>query len=110
MSKSTDKITEKRRHERKDTNVQVEVVTGGMLHKEKAKNVSFSGIYIENSDFHKYELDQEIVLAFESKDGQAHTIEGKIVRKDEKGAAIKFKEELVSVALKHASEWKPPKK
>jgi len=108
MSKPTDKISEKRKHERKSTNVPVEVVSGGQLHKETAKNVSFSGIYIQNPDFNKYELGQEIVLAFESKDGQAYTIEGRIVRKDENGAGIQFEEELISIALKHASEWSDP--
>lgn len=107
--KPSDKYSEKRRHERKTTNVQVEVVSQGELHKETAKDVSFSGIYIRNSDFEKYEINQEIVIAFESKDGQAHTIEGVIVRKDENGAGIQFKEELVSVALKAAEEWKKEK-
>ncbi len=109
MDEQTDTITEKRKHERNQTSVPVEVVTGGQLHKETAKDVSFSGIYIRNTDFHKYDINQEIVLAFESKDGQAHTIEGIIIRKDNFGVGIQFNEKLVSVALKHASEWETQK-
>ncbi|MFH2091976.1 MAG: PilZ domain-containing protein [Pseudomonadota bacterium] len=108
MGKKEKIKVEKRKHQRKQTSVQVEVVTGGQLHKEIARDVSFSGIYIKNSDFHKYEVNQDIVLAFESKDGEPYTIEGKVIRKDEKGTAIQFNEELVSIALKHAEEWKPP--
>lgn len=99
------KITEKRKHERKATRVPVEVVSRGQIHKETAGNVSFSGIYIKNADVEKYDLNQEIVLAFESKDGKPYTAEGIIVRKDENGAGIQFKTELVTIALQHAAEW-----
>jgi hypothetical protein len=98
-------VTEKRKHRREKTNVPVEVVSGGQLHKEMAKDVSFNGIFINNTEFDKYEVGQEVVLAFESKDGEAYTVEGRIVRKDENGAGIEFTEELVSEALKHAKEW-----
>ena len=92
------------------TSVPVEVVSVGKLHKETAKDVSFSGIYIESSDFHKYELEQDLIIAFASKDGKAYTLEGKIVRKDTSGAGIEFKEELICDALKHVSEWQQTKK
>ncbi|MCG8640204.1 MAG: PilZ domain-containing protein [Desulfobacterales bacterium] len=103
-------ITEKRRHKREKTRVPVEVVTGGRLYKETAKDVSFSGIYIRNTLFHKYEINQQIVLAFESKQGEAHTVEGTIVRKDEFGAGIQFDEQLIPIAFKHAREWQIEKK
>ncbi|MCD4675102.1 MAG: PilZ domain-containing protein [Desulfobacula sp.] len=96
---------EKRKHERKPTNIKIEVVTGGKLSKETAKDISFGGIYINNRDFEKYEIDEDIVLAFESKSGEAHTLEGKIVRKDKEGIGIRFKKELIAIALKHAEEW-----
>ncbi len=98
-------VTEKRKHHREKTNVPVEVVTRGQLHKETAKDVSFNGIFIQNKEFDKYEVGQEVVLAFESRDGEPYTVEGRIVRKDENGAGIEFTEELVSMALKHAKEW-----
>ena len=103
-------IIEKRRHERKKTRVPVEVVTNGKLSKETAKDVSFSGIYIRNTLFHKYEINQQIVLAFESKQGDAYTVEGTIVRKDEFGAGIQFEEQLIPIAYKHALEWQIKKK
>ncbi|MBU1342351.1 MAG: PilZ domain-containing protein [Proteobacteria bacterium] len=101
----TQKTIERRKHERVPTKLQVEVVTGGKLHKETAIDVSFSGIYIKNKEFHKYEINENIVLAFESKSGEAHTLEGKIVRKDKHGIGIEFSDELIAIALKHASEW-----
>ena len=53
----------------------------------------------------KYEIDEDIVLAFESKSGKAHTLEGKIVRKDKEGIGVRFEKELIAIALKHAEEW-----
>ncbi len=97
--------TEKRKHERKPTNVEVELVAGGKVDKSKAKDVSVCGIFIKNQDSDSYKVDESIVLAFESKSGEPHTIEGKIVRKDNEGIGIRFKEELITIALKHAEEW-----
>ncbi|MCF6249051.1 MAG: PilZ domain-containing protein [Desulfobacula sp.] len=96
---------EKRAHERKPTNVGVEIVTGGRVDKAIAKDVSLCGIFIKNQDSAGYDLDEDIVLAFESRTGKAHTIEGKIVRKDAEGIGIRFKKELIATALKHAEEW-----
>ena len=96
---------EKRKHERKPTDVRVEVVTGGRLNKERAENISISGIYIKNKDFYKYDIDENIVLAFESKSGEAHALEAKVIRKDKDGIGIQFKRKLIAIALKHAEEW-----
>ncbi len=41
-------ITEKREHERKLTNVEVEIVSRGEVKKANAKDVSLSGIFIKN--------------------------------------------------------------
>jgi len=48
---------------------------------------------------------QNIVLAFESKAGKAHTVEDKIVRKDENGIGVRFKKELLDKAFEHARQW-----
>lgn len=98
-------IAEKREHERKSTNVEVEVVSGGRVNKTKARDVSLCGIFLKKKDLSAYEVDEDIVLAFESKSGEAHTIEGKIVRMDNDGIGIQFKKELLTIALKHAEEW-----
>jgi len=105
MAKENMKNGDKRRHERKCTNVPVEIVTGGSLNKEKARDISRSGIFIKNSGSDKYEIDQDLVLAFESKSGEPHTLEGKIVRKDKEGIGVRFKKELVTIDIKHAEEW-----
>ncbi len=60
---------------------------------------------MENEELEKYQVDEEVVLAFESKTGEPHTLEGEIVRKDDHGIGIRFKKELVSIALKHAEQW-----
>lgn len=96
---------EKRKHERKPTQVPVEIVTNGTLRKEKAGNISLSGIFIQSKDFEKYQLGQEIVIAFESRSGEAHTLDGTVVRKDKDGIGVMFREELVSISMKHAEEW-----
>lgn len=102
--KNGSKLTEKRKHKRKTSEVTVEVVKDGQLHKEKAKNISFSGIYIENADFEKYEIDEEVVLAFESEGGDPYSVEGKIVRKDRQGTGIKFKEKIKPESLQDKSK------
>ncbi len=106
MAKEDEKQMEKRKHERKPTKAPVEIVTGGSLNKETARDISINGIFIKNDDFDKYEEGQEIVLAFESRSGEPHTLEGKIVRKDKEGIGVKFKKELVIIGIKHAEEWK----
>lgn len=98
---------EKRRHERKPTSVGVEVVANGKVDKNKARDVSLCGMFIRNEDSSGYDLNQDIVLAFESKSGQAHAVEATVVRKDEKGIGIRFKKELIAIALEHAQEWLP---
>ena len=96
---------EKRKHERKPTQVPVEIITGGSLNKETANNISLTGMFIRNNEFDKYDVDQDIVLVFESKTGEPHTLEGRIIRKDKEGIGIRFKKELVSIGMKHAEEW-----
>ncbi len=96
---------EKRRYERKSTNVKVEIVAGGKLNKEVAKDISLSGIYVINEALEKYQVDESVVLAFESKTGEAHALDGQIVRKDEEGIGIRFEKELVSMEIKDAEEW-----
>jgi hypothetical protein len=96
---------EKRKHPRKPTPVKVELVSGGRVNKACARDVSLSGMFVKNEDTQSYEVDEDIVLAFESRAGQAHTIEARIVRKDKHGLGIRFKEELVAAALKHAADW-----
>lgn len=91
---------EQRKHERKPTNVTIDVTKDGELHKERAKNVSFSGIYIENTDFEKYDVDEDVVLSFESQDAEPQSVEATIVRKDKKGAGMQFKKRLVSMKFK----------
>ena len=98
-------ITEKREHERKLTNVEVEIVSRGEVKKANAKDVSLSGIFIKNSEISSYDVGQNIVLAFESKAGKAHTVEDKIVRKDENGIGVRFKKELLDKAFEHARQW-----
>ena len=97
--------TEKRVHERKPTNVEVEIVADDKVDKAKAKDVSLCGIFIKNQNSTDYKVDENIVLSFESKTGETHTIEGKIVRKDNEGIGIRFKRELIATALKHAEKW-----
>lgn len=96
---------EKRKHERKPTKVPVEIVTDGSLNKERAENISLTGLFIRSNEFHKYTVDQEIVLSFESRSGEPHALEAKIVRKDNEGIGIRFKRELVAIGMKHAQEW-----
>ncbi len=96
---TSEQTDEKRKHERKSTNVQVEIITSGKLSKEIAKDISLSGIYVKKDKFDRYKVDEAVVLAFESKTGDAQTLEGKIVRKDDEGIGIRFKKELVSIAL-----------
>ena len=98
-------MIEKREHVRKPTNVGVEIVSGGRVSKASAKDVSLCGMFIKRADTESYEVDEDIVLAFESKSGQAHTIDAKIVRKDAQGIGIRFKKELMAMALEHAQEW-----
>ena len=105
MAKEKLKNGDLRKHERKSVKVPVEIVTRGSLNKETARDISLSGIYIKSMDFEKYEVGQEIVLAFESKSGEPHALEGKIVRKDNDGIGVQFKKELVNIGIKHAEEW-----
>lgn len=96
---------EKRKYPRKPTNVKVEIVSGGRVKKAKARDVSLGGMFVKKDDTKSYDVDEDIVLAFESKSGEAHAMEAKIVRKDKRGLGIRFKKELVDAALKHAGDW-----
>lgn len=98
-------VKNKRAHVRKPTKVEVEMMSDGNVDKAPAKDISLCGIYIKKPDSDGYKLDGDIVLAFESKDGEEHTVEGKIVRKDKEGIGIRFKRELIAIALEHAQEW-----
>ncbi|MCP3875583.1 MAG: PilZ domain-containing protein [Desulfobacteraceae bacterium] len=83
-------LDDRRRHPRKKFDSLIDFVKGGNLIKEKAKDLSYSGIFLKSSRLEKYNINDSLTLAFQDTSGQPKKYKGHIVRKDREGIGVHF--------------------
>ncbi len=83
------KSTGKRKHTRRECEIDVYYATDERTFKDSIKNISATGAYIETEE--ALYMGQRILLHFSLPSGQPGKVLGEIVRNDENGFAVKFK-------------------
>ncbi len=83
-------INERRINPRKEFKTFVEFIKEGRLFKETSRDLSYSGIFLESKAPNQYNINDSIILTFQTLKGRPQKQKGKIVRKDSNGIGIKF--------------------
>ncbi|WDP91886.1 MAG: PilZ domain-containing protein [Desulfobacter sp.] len=82
--------TEKRRYPRREFQGFVDFIKEGTLYKEKARDLSYSGIFIRSNTPDKYKKNDFITMTFQTDQAGPQKRNGRIVRIDTTGIGVNF--------------------
>lgn len=83
-------LNERRKHLRKDFQTFVEFIKEGRLFKETSRDLSYSGIFLKSKTPDQYNINDFIMLTFQTSKSRPQKHNGQVVRKDSNGIGIKF--------------------
>jgi len=81
---------ERRRYPRTEYQVFVDFINEGTLYKEQARDLSYSGIFIQSRTPEKYKINDSIVMTFQTKETGPQRQNGRIVRINHTGIGVNF--------------------
>ncbi|NWH05309.1 PilZ domain-containing protein [Desulfobacter latus] len=81
---------ERRRYPRNEFHDFVEFINKGALYKEKARDLSYSGIFIQSKTPEKYKKNDVIVMTFQTDESGPQRRKGRIVRTTHAGIGVNF--------------------
>ena len=81
---------DRRRYDRTEFHGFVDFISKGILYKEQARDLSYSGIFIKSKTPEKYRINDLIVMTFQTDDLGPQRRNGQIARIDRTGIGVNF--------------------
>ena len=81
---------ERRKHPRIEYQGFVDFINEGTLYKEQARDLSYSGIFIQSRTPEKYKIDDLIVMTFQTEETGPQRQNGRIARINHTGIGVNF--------------------